>query len=129
MKYNQALDILAASAEYARVGKTTQAAKLFMAAVKHPQIASAIALIDHNNQKAHDALQASKAKAEKASKVPPLGSIKRLLTASDFDSDLDQDIAGEELKVEVDDEESMPEVQEGSSMEEAKFRRIIHNLT
>lgn len=137
-RYNKSLDLVAAAMEYFRLGKTDMAAKAFARASKHPTAASAIAIIDASNEKAFTAArEQAKAKAKASSNA------RRRLMASD--ADLDLDLPGEELKIDVDSQETMPEVQEGAAEdddaeledmeeedkadEEARFKRILANLS
>ena len=143
MKYNRALDYVAAALECARTGKTEQAAKLFLKAAKDPQAEMAVSIINVSNQKAFDAIKAQAKKEAAAAarkKVATKSAAQRRLEATDLDPDLDQDIAGDELKIDIDSQETMPEVQEGAAededdsddedtVEESRFRRILANLT
>lgn len=132
-KYNRSLDLVAAAMEYFRRGNPDLAAKAFAKASKHPTAASAIAIIDASNEKAFQAVRKAKAST--------IGARRRLKA----DADLDLDLPGEDLRVEVDEQDGMPEVQEGAAedddadleemdaddegSEEARFKRILANLS
>jgi hypothetical protein len=75
IKYNRALDLLCAAAEFQKAGQPLRAAKALASAVKDSSLASAFALVEAANSKAHAAL-----------------------TAAGFDADVGADDAGEELR-------------------------------
>lgn len=87
-RYNKFLDLVALATAAYDEGNAAKASKLITAAFKHPHRHAAVeAMLDHNQR----AVEASSA----------------------FDSDLDEDFSGEELRIEVEENEDR-EVQEAS---------------
>lgn len=140
--YNRSLDLAAAALECLRTGKGEAAAKLFAQAAKHPSVASAIAIIDANNQKAFEAARKVSKPAKARAGAKTAAAVQRRLLAELTTDCEDAPIAGDELRVELDSQESMPEVQEGAAeddldedddkdddMTEARFRRVLSNLS
>lgn len=142
MKYNLSLDLVAAAIETYKKGDVRAAADMFVKAAKHSSASSAVKVINASNRKAFGPIKtAASAKTMSLSQIA-----KRLERAADEDG-VDRDLAGEELRVEVDDSKEMPVVQEGGFediedeepdgdegdedevAETAKFARVLKNLT
>jgi hypothetical protein len=116
---------------------------MFVKAAKHASASSAVKVINASNRKAFGAVKAAASKTMSLSQIA-----KRLERAADEEG-VDRDLAGEELRVEVDDSKEMPVVQEGGfedmedeepdgdegdddedeTAETARFARTLKNLT
>ena len=109
MKYNLALDLMAHAVECYASGKVNEASVAFARAASHPSVKAALAAIEATNSKAHAIESKLKTKAVKASKLSP-----RLSRVRAAEGDLDAQNVGEDLRIEVDENSKLREVQEAA---------------
>jgi hypothetical protein len=137
-KYIRSLDLVAAALESMRNGRQDDAATFFLKAAKDPSVGEAVRIINLSNQMAVDRLATASKKKSAIS-----ASLAKRLAKADMGTDCeDAPLAGDELRVELDSQESMPEVQEGAAEDDpedededkdetskARFARVLSNLT
>jgi preprotein translocase subunit SecF len=109
MKYNMSLDLLAHAVECFANGKTNEASVAFARAAKHPSIQAALAAIEATNSKAFAVQSKMKVKAAKPSKVSA-----RLSRLTASEADMDAQNVGEDLRIEVEENSKLREVQEAA---------------
>ncbi len=129
MKYNRALDLLCAAAEYHLSNKPNSAAKAFTAACKDPSIKAALAIVEASNSTAHAKMVAAAKKQQASAKrrvrsgleeagetefqagedlrVEPDENGDRIIQEADFDEDTlgDDDFDGDDVLSAVDEDE------------------------
>lgn len=95
MRYNRALDLLCAAAEYQRANKPNSAAKAFLAACRDSSIVAALNIVEANNKVAYAKLvKASRIKAKQKSLSA------RKVRAGIETNGIEEDSPGDEFRVE-----------------------------
>jgi hypothetical protein len=133
MKYNRALDLLCAAAEFQKAGQPLRAAKALTAAVKDPSLTKAFALVEAANSAAHAKLTAANFDDAAADDEPgedlrivPEENGDRIVQESAASDDEDDDSL--EAAAEDDEEEADEEVEKAeAALRAAKMRAARRN--